>query len=83
MEKAEERGLSGVKSHSGLTGGEAVKLHVYISAGHGLSGFTILDAVSKAVATNEVNAAMGLICATPTEVLLVLYQEHTLPCATS
>ncbi|RJG24103.1 L-serine ammonia-lyase, iron-sulfur-dependent, subunit alpha [Paenibacillus thiaminolyticus] len=66
MEKAVERGLSGVKSHSGLTGGEAVKLHAYISAGHGLSGFTILDAVSKAVATNEVNAAMGLICATPT-----------------
>ena len=26
----------------------------------------ILDAVSKAVATNEVNAAMGTICATPT-----------------
>ncbi|BBP89267.1 hypothetical protein BsIDN1_28850 [Bacillus safensis] len=31
-----------------------------------LSGHTILDAVSKAVATNEVNAAMGTICATPT-----------------
>lgn len=26
----------------------------------------LLDAVSKAVATNEVNAAMGTICATPT-----------------
>ena len=26
----------------------------------------MLDAVSKAVATNEVNAAMGTICATPT-----------------
>ncbi|WP_195574235.1 L-serine ammonia-lyase, iron-sulfur-dependent, subunit alpha [Paenibacillus sp. 1001270B_150601_E10] len=66
MEQAVERGLSGVKSHSGLTGGDAVKLHAYISSGQGLSGFTILDAVSKAVATNEVNAAMGLICATPT-----------------
>ncbi|MDF2536370.1 MAG: sdaAA, partial [Bacillales bacterium] len=29
-------------------------------------GNLILDAVSKAVATNEVNAAMGTICATPT-----------------
>ncbi|HEY4391679.1 MAG TPA: L-serine ammonia-lyase, iron-sulfur-dependent, subunit alpha [Paenibacillus sp.] len=66
MEKAVERGLSGVKSHSGLTGGDAVKMHQYIASGQGLSGFTVLDAVSKAVATNEVNAAMGLICATPT-----------------
>lgn len=66
MEKAVERGLSGVKSHSGLTGGDAVKMQQYIASGQGLSGFTVLDAVSKAVATNEVNAAMGLICATPT-----------------
>ncbi|WP_028543883.1 L-serine ammonia-lyase, iron-sulfur-dependent, subunit alpha [Paenibacillus taiwanensis] len=66
MEQAVERGLNGVRSHSGLTGGDAVKMHHYISSGNGLSGHTILDAVSKAVATNEVNAAMGLICATPT-----------------
>ncbi|AZS16916.1 L-serine ammonia-lyase, iron-sulfur-dependent, subunit alpha [Paenibacillus lutimineralis] len=66
MEKAVERGLSGVKSHSGLTGGDAVKMQQYIASGQGISGFTVLDAVSKAVATNEVNAAMGLICATPT-----------------
>lgn len=66
MEKAVERGLSGVKSYSGLTGGDAVKMQKYIASGQGLSGLTVLDAVSKAVATNEVNAAMGLICATPT-----------------
>lgn len=66
MEQAVERGIAGVKSHSGLTGGDAVKLHAYIASGKGLSGDTILDAVCKAVATNEVNAAMGLICATPT-----------------
>lgn len=59
-------GLSGVKSHSGLTGGDAVKVQQYIAAGKALSGGTLLDAVSKAMATNEVNAAMGLICATPT-----------------
>lgn len=66
MEKAVERGLNGVKSHSGLTGGDAVKMQQYLAEGKGLSGYPVLDAVSKAVATNEVNAAMGLICATPT-----------------
>ncbi|MGZ9586345.1 L-serine ammonia-lyase, iron-sulfur-dependent, subunit alpha [Paenibacillus marinisediminis] len=66
MEQAVERGMAGVKSHSGLTGGDAVKMRAYIDSGLGLSGNTILDAVCKAVATNEVNAAMGMICATPT-----------------
>ncbi|PLR97321.1 L-serine ammonia-lyase, iron-sulfur-dependent, subunit alpha [Bacillus sp. T33-2] len=66
MEQAVERGIKGVKSHSGLTGGDAVLLQKYIEKGNFLSGATILDAVSKAVATNEVNAAMGTICATPT-----------------
>jgi L-serine dehydratase len=66
MEQAVERGIKGVKSHSGLTGGDAVLLQKYIEKGQFLSGETILDAVSKAVATNEVNAAMGTICATPT-----------------
>lgn len=66
MEKAVERGLGGVASHSGLTGGDAVMLQKYIKKGNYLSGEIILDAVSKAVATNEVNAAMGTICATPT-----------------
>ncbi|MDN3014792.1 L-serine ammonia-lyase, iron-sulfur-dependent, subunit alpha [Paenibacillus sp. BSR1-1] len=66
MEEAVERGLKGVTSHSGLTGGDAVLLQKYIEKGNFLTGETILDAVSKAVATNEVNAAMGTICATPT-----------------
>ncbi|MCR2820760.1 L-serine ammonia-lyase, iron-sulfur-dependent, subunit alpha [Lederbergia panacisoli] len=66
MEEAVERGIKGVTSHSGLTGGDAVLLQNYIKKGTFLSGETILDAVSKAVATNEVNAAMGTICATPT-----------------
>lgn len=66
MEEAVERGLKGVSSHSGLTGGDAVLLQKYIEKGNFLSGEIILDAVSKAVATNEVNAAMGTICATPT-----------------
>lgn len=66
MEEAVERGIKGVTSHSGLTGGDAVLLQKYIEKGSFLTGETILDAVSKAVATNEVNAAMGTICATPT-----------------
>ena len=66
MERAIERGLNGVKSRTGLTGGDAVLLQNYIQSGKSLTGELLLDAVSKAVATNEVNAAMGIICATPT-----------------
>ncbi|MFP7169088.1 L-serine ammonia-lyase, iron-sulfur-dependent, subunit alpha [Terribacillus sp. 7520-G] len=66
MEEAVERGLKGVTSHSGLTGNDAVLLQQYMAKGNTLSGHLLLDAVSKAVATNEVNAAMGMICATPT-----------------
>lgn len=66
MEQAIERGLKGVQSFSGLTGGDAVLLQNYIKSGKALTGNILLDAVSKAVATNEVNAAMGTICATPT-----------------
>ncbi|WP_101843848.1 L-serine ammonia-lyase, iron-sulfur-dependent, subunit alpha [Halobacillus sp. Marseille-P3879] len=66
MEKAVEDGLQGVKSHSGLTGGDAVLIQNYMRDHEPLSGNLLMDAVSKAVATNEVNAAMGTICATPT-----------------
>lgn len=66
MEEAIEKGLQGVQSTSGLTGGDAVLLQKYMDKGNTLSGNLLLDAVSKAVATNEVNAAMGTICATPT-----------------
>ncbi|MEF2096948.1 L-serine ammonia-lyase, iron-sulfur-dependent, subunit alpha [Bacillus sp. CFBP9009] len=66
MEQAVERGLKGVQSVTGLTGGDAVLLQNYIKTGKALAGNLLLDAVSKAVATNEVNAAMGMICATPT-----------------
>jgi len=37
-----------------------------MESGNCLSGDLLLDAGSKAVAANEVNAAMGTICATPT-----------------
>ncbi|ARK31040.1 L-serine ammonia-lyase, iron-sulfur-dependent, subunit alpha [Halalkalibacter krulwichiae] len=67
MKEAVERGISErVQSVSGLTGGDAILLQEYMKKGQFLSSETVLDAVSKAVATNEVNAAMGTICATPT-----------------
>ncbi|WP_010286479.1 L-serine ammonia-lyase, iron-sulfur-dependent, subunit alpha [Kurthia massiliensis] len=66
MSQAVDRGLKGVTSVTGLTGGDAVLIQNYLKSGKGLSGDFLLDAVSKAVATNEVNAAMGMICATPT-----------------
>lgn len=66
MEKAVEEGIQGVTSKTGLTDGDAVLMKQYIESGKSIAGYTLLDAVSKAVATNEVNAAMGKICATPT-----------------
>ncbi|ASK63525.1 L-serine ammonia-lyase, iron-sulfur-dependent, subunit alpha [Virgibacillus phasianinus] len=66
MEKAVEDGLKGVKSVTGLTGGDAVLVQKYMKEKTPLSGNLMMDAVSKAMGTNEVNAAMGTICATPT-----------------
>lgn len=67
MEQAVLRGLTEeVKSRSGLTGGDARKLEGYLQQGRTLAGARMLQAVSRAIATNEVNAAMGTIVATPT-----------------
>ncbi|GED16328.1 putative L-serine dehydratase, alpha chain [Aneurinibacillus migulanus] len=67
MKEAVERGIvEPDRSRSGLTGGDAVLLQTYMKEKEPLSGKLLLDAVSKSVATNEVNAKMGTICATPT-----------------
>ena len=68
MKDAVEKGLTGdgVFSPTGLTGGEAVKLQRYRQKGKTLSGNDLLLAVENAIATNEVNASLGIICATPT-----------------
>lgn len=66
MENSIAEGVAGVKSVTGLTGGDAKKLQDYIASGEFLSGPTLLTAVQNAIAVNEVNAKMGLICATPT-----------------
>jgi len=59
-------GLDESKSRSGLTGGDAAKLDRYIQSGKALSDHTVLTAAKNAIAVNEHNAKMGLVCATPT-----------------
>lgn len=68
MRLAVSRGAHGigVYSKTGLTGGDAVKIKDYRKSHKTLSGDMIMSAVQSAIATNEVNAAMGVICATPT-----------------
>ncbi|HDK9471084.1 TPA: L-serine ammonia-lyase, iron-sulfur-dependent, subunit alpha [Staphylococcus aureus] len=56
----------GVESVTGYTGHDAAKLRDYNETHHALSGYEMIDAVKGAIETNEVNAAMGIICATPT-----------------
>src|SRR5512135_1815998 len=65
MKGAVERGLTGdLKSASGLVGGDAAKL------AHGppgpLAGTLFRDVLARALAVQEVNAAMGVIVAAPT-----------------
>jgi len=66
MKRAIEQGVQGVRSHSGMSGGDAKKMAGYIAGGKYLTDRTLLNAICYAIATNEVNAAMGVICATPT-----------------
>ena len=60
MKNAVERSVEGegVFSPTGLTGGDALKMKKYRDS--------VLAGVQYALGTNEVNAAMGLVCATPT-----------------
>lgn len=68
MREAVEKGTTGedVKSVTGYTGQDAVKLATYNEQEHALSGYEMVEALKGAIATDEVNAAMGIICATPT-----------------
>ena len=66
MKAAIEKGMQGVTSKSGMTGGDAKRLSAYRNSGNYLTDYTLISAICYAVATNEVNASMGLICATPT-----------------
>ncbi|MGM0125401.1 L-serine dehydratase, iron-sulfur-dependent, alpha subunit [Enterococcus sp. AZ194] len=66
MKQSIDEGVSGVSSVTKITGGDAKRLDDYLNSANFLSGETILSAVRNAIAVNEVNAKMGLICATPT-----------------
>lgn len=66
MKQSIAEGVAGVSSVTNITGGDAKRLEDYLASGNFLSGKTILTAVRNAIAVNEVNAKMGLICATPT-----------------
>ena len=66
MKASVQKGLSKETSRSGLTGGDAKKLDDYIKKGKTLADLTILSAARNAIAVNEHNAKMGLVCATPT-----------------
>lgn len=66
MKRAADKGARGVQSYSGLTGGDGKRIHDYIQKGNFLTDQTLLSAACYAVSTNEVNASMGIICATPT-----------------
>lgn len=66
MEAAVTKGIAGVRSYSGLTGYDAKRLKAYLDGQKTLTDDVFMKALCYAVATNEVNAAMGMICATPT-----------------
>lgn len=66
MMAAIDEGIDGVSSKTGLTGGDAKKLQAYVDSGKSITGEHFLNGVVAAIATNEVNASLGLICATPT-----------------
>ena len=66
MEQGILEGLNtSAKSPSGLTGGDAVRLHNY-SQKKTIGGSTIVNAIAAAIAVSEVNANMGRIVAAPT-----------------
>lgn len=78
--------MQDLKSTSGLTGGDAYKMHAYSKTG-GLCGSFFGNALARALAVSEYNAAMGKIVASPTAgscgilpgTILSLMEERNLP----
>lgn len=66
MKEAVKEGIKGVTTHSGMCGHDARRLWEYIQKATFITDTLILKAACYAIATNEVNASMGVICATPT-----------------
>lgn len=66
MEEAVRAGMDpGLRSTSGLTGGDAAKMLSYAESG-GMTGSFLNKAMARAIAVAEYNAAMGKIVAAPT-----------------
>ena len=66
MEEAIKAGMDPeLRSTSGLTGGDAARMHAYAETG-GMTGTFLNRAMSRAIAVAEYNAAMGKIVAAPT-----------------
>lgn len=67
MEEAVRKGITEpIQSRSGITGGDAFRVHEYVKNGKTLLDATTLRATAYALAVSEVNAGMGRIVATPT-----------------
>ncbi|WP_296114499.1 L-serine ammonia-lyase, iron-sulfur-dependent, subunit alpha [uncultured Anaerococcus sp.] len=67
MKASAERALDeDVRSVTGMTGGNAKKMHEYFLGGKSVLGETPAMAMAFALSTSEVNAAMGRIVAAPT-----------------
>lgn len=66
MREAVARGLGGVKSRSGLTGGDAQRTAEAAESARAIGGEPLCTAISYALAVGEVNACMGRIVAAPT-----------------
>ncbi len=66
MKTSVKQGLLGVRSKSGLCGGDAKLMDDYIKQGPKLTDACFIKAISYAVSVNEVNASMGIVCASPT-----------------
>lgn len=55
-----------VRSMGGLIGGQSEKLHLHRAKGNSICGEVLSQAMTYAMAVQEVNASMGLIVAAPT-----------------
>lgn len=67
MKEAVHKGIeSDAKPRSGLTGGDARRLHSYLHNGVPSLGAESCTAMAYALAVSEINASMGRVIATPT-----------------
>lgn len=67
MKEAVQKGIEGEsKPRSGLTGGDAKRVHTYLQSSVPSLGSEACTAMAYALSVSEVNASMGRIIATPT-----------------